>query len=403
MSVRDEVDSGALDSRRGWLLVALSTLALLVLWGAVFTFTVYAGALRSAFGLTSLQTSAVFSIGTAAFFVAGGFVGIVVARLSLRPVVLSAGVAVAAAVAALQVVGSFPGLAAAFALFGVAGGTAFVVIISLIPQWFDVYEGRAMGVAVAGNGLGVQLLPFVWLWLLERTSIQRAFLVVGGAGAVVLFVAAVFFRRPPGAGDAGASRADLAWLRSLLADPRFVAAWSGLVLTWAWYFVLSAGTVDILTAAGIAETVAATAFGLVGGVSIAFRVASGGIADWIGPRLTLTAGVALTALGLFVLAVVATVPTMYVALATFGVGLGAIAALYAPIVIQAFGPANAAAVAGIFTFCSATAGFLAPVGVDALADATGGYALPLALLGVLTLAGAGLFYWGTDPGAGAGG
>ena len=214
----------ALDSREGWVIVGVSFSLLLVLWGAVFTFTVYADALASAFGLTSIRTSAVFSVGTAAFFLAGGSVGILVSRLSLRLVALAAGVGVAAAVGALQVVSSFVGVAATFALFGVAGGTTFVVIISLVPQWFDAYEGRAMGVAMTGNGLGIQLLPFVWLWLLSRTTIRVSFLVVGGAGAALLFVAAFVFRRPPGSREAEAPTVDLGWLRSLLADRRFLAA-----------------------------------------------------------------------------------------------------------------------------------------------------------------------------------
>lgn len=398
-----ETDDAALDSRRSWAVVAFGFLSLLVLWGSVFTFTVYADALAIAFGLSAIRTSAVFSIGTGAFFIAGGCVGILVDRLPLRPVVLAAGIAVAVAVSLLQAVSSFWGLAAAFGLYGVAGGTTFVIVLSLVPQWFDRYEGRAMGLTVAGNGLGVQVFPFVWLWLLERMSIQQSFLVVGAAAAAVVGVAALLFRRPPGRRGGSAAAVDLVWVRSLLRDRRFLAAWPGLVLTWAWYFVLSAGMVDILTSAGIGRALASTAFGLIGGISIASRVASGGLADWIGPRTTLTGGVALTALGLFVLGATATVPTMYLALVTFGAGLGAIAALYAPIVIRAFGPENATAVTGIFTFCSATSGFLAPVAIDAFADAVGGYGLPLATLGVMTLLGAGLFHWGTDPTVGRGG
>lgn len=396
MAGSDDPDT-ALDSRRSWAIVGLGFLSLWVIWGSVFTFTVYAEALATAFGTSAIRTSAVFSIGTAAFFLAGGCVGILVDRLPLRPVVFAAGVTIAVAVGLLQAASSFWGLAAVFGLYGVAGGTTFVVILSLVPQWFDRYEGRAMGLTVAGNGVGVQVFPFVWLWLLERTSIQRSFLVVGGAATAVVVVASLVFRRPPGRRGDNTATVDLAWVRTLLADPRFLAAWPGLVLVWAWYFVLSAGMVDILTSAGIGRSIASTAFGLIGGISIASRVASGGLADWIGPRTTLTSGVALSALGLFVLSATATVPIMYLALVTFGAGLGAIAALYAPIVIRGFGPENATALTGIFTFCSAASGFLAPVAIDVLADTVGGYGLPLAALGVMTLVGAGLFHWGTDP------
>jgi MFS family permease len=155
--------------------------------------------------------------------------------------------------------------------------------------------------------------------------------------------------------------------------------------------------VDILAEAGIARTVAATAFGLVGGVSVVSRVASGGVADLVGARVTFASGVVVAAAGLVVLAFTATPVTMYASLVTFGAGLGAIAALYAPIVIRAFGRENATAVTGVFTFCSATAGFLAPLVVDALAAVVGSYTLPLVSLGAFTVVGAWLFYWGTDP------
>lgn len=393
-------DGSALDSGRGWVIVATSFLVLFVLWGAVFTYTVYAEALATTFGLSPLRVSAVFSVGTAAFFVAGGAVGILAARVPLRRVVAASAAGVAVAVVALQFVESFYGLLAAFSVFGVASGTMFVVVISLVPQWFDVYEGRAMGLTVTGNGLGVQVMPFVWLWLLARTDVRGAFLVVGGTAVVVLVAAAAVFRRPPGQGRTAS--VGWAWIRTLVGDGRFVAAWVGLVLAWSWYLVLSAGLVDILVSAGIVRSVAATAFGLIGGVSIASRVASGGLADRIGPRRTLAAGIVLAGVGVLLLSVTTTRPTMYAAIVTFGAGLGAIAALYAPIVIRAFDPENATAVTGVFTFCSAVAGFLAPLGVNALAQAVGGFSLPLAVLGALTFLGAWLFYWGTDPSVEAG-
>lgn len=386
----------ALDSRPGWVVVALGFLVLGVLWGAVFTFTVYADDLAAAFDLTGLQTSAVFSVTTAAFFVVGGTVGVLVARVPLRPVVGAAALSVAASAGLLQVV---DGVAVAMALMGVAGGTMFVLTVSVVPQWFDRYQGTAMGLTVAGNGLGVQVFPYAWLWLLARTSMRRAFLAVGALGVLVLLAAALAYRRPPGLRGGGAVAVDWAWLRALFATRRYLAAFAGLTLSWGWYFILSSGMVEILTTAGIGRAVAATAFGLVGGVSVVSRVGAGGLADWIGSRRSYAVGSTLAAVGLFVLSVTATVPVMYVSLVAFGVGLGAIAALYPAIVVRAFGPENATAITGSFMFCSAVSGFLTPVGMDAMVGATGGFALPLVAVGVLTAIGTVLFYWGTDPAA----
>ncbi|MFD1600914.1 MFS transporter [Halobellus rarus] len=395
-----DVQDSALDSLTSWLIVALGVLLLVLVWGIVFTFTVYSQALESAFGLTSLRVSSVFSITTAAFYVAGGAIGVVIARVPLRPVVAAAGVVFATAVALLQVSASYPGLVLAFGLLGTAGGTVFVVVISLVPQWFDEYQGRAMGVTMTGNGLGVFALPPVWLWLLERTSIRGAFVVVGGATVGVILLASLLYRRPPGRRGTDVSPVDSTWLRSNLTDRAFLASLAGFALIWSWYFVLSADFVGILTENGIRRTLAATAFGIVGGVSVAARVASGEFADRIGMRVTLAAGVALAALGMVALPLVTTPLPMYALLVCFGVGLGAVAPLFSPIIIERFGPANATAIVGIFTVAEATTAFSIPIVLNVLTGITGGYAPPLVLIGGLTLLGAWLFYRGTAPQAG---
>jgi MFS family permease len=392
-----EVHDSALDSLTSWLIVALGVILLVLIWGIVFTFTVYSQALGSAFGLTSLRVSSIFSITTAAFYVAGGAIGVVVARVRLRPVVAVAGAVFAVAVGLVQITASYAGVVLAFGLLGTAGGAMFVVVISLVPQWFEEYQGRAMGITMTGNGLGVFVLPPVWVWLLDRTSIRGAFLVVGGATAAVILLASLLYRRPPGRRGTNVSPVDAAWLRSNLTDPAFLAALAGFALIWSWYFVLSADFVGVLTANGIRRTLAATAFGIVGGVSVAARVASGEFADRIGMRVTLTAGVVLAALGMGALPLVTTPLPMYVLVVCFGVGLGAVAPLFSPIIIERFGPANATAIVGIFTVAEATTAFSIPIALNVLREFTGGYAPPLVLIGGLTLLGAALFYRGTAP------
>lgn len=387
----------ALDSTTGWSIVGLGVLVLVLVWGTVFTFTVYAGELGATFGLSSFRASSVFSITTASFLVAGGAIGVPVARLPLRPVVAATGVALGGAVALLQVVSTYPAVVVAFGLFGAAGGTAVVVVISLVPQWFDAYEGRAMGITMTGNGLGVLLLPFVWLWLFERTDIRGAFAVVGGATVVTLLLASLVYRRPPGAALDETTPVDRAWLRATLTDVRFQSAAAGFALLWTWYFVLSAGLVDVLTATGIRRTVATAAFGTIGGISVVTRVGNGVVADRIGMRTTFTGGVVLAGAGSVMLSGAGSRPVLYLPLVVFGIGLGAVASLYSPIVVRRFGPENASAVVGLFNVVEAVTAFLAPIGLNALVGVTGGYTLPLVALTGVTFLGAGLFYWGTSP------
>ena len=390
----------ALDSVTGWLIVGVGVCLLILVWGAIFTFTVYAEELGAAFDLSSFHVSSIFSITTAAFFVAGGTIGVFIAQISLRPVVAAVGVTLGVAVGLLQIVSSYAGLVVVFGLIGAAGGTAFIVVISLVPQWFDVYQGRAMGITLSGSGLGILLLPFVWLWLFERTDIRGAFAVVGGGAVAVVLLASLIYKRPPGTSLDETSPVGVGWVRSRLTDARFQSSVAGFALLWSWYFVLSSELVDVLTVTGVDRTVATAAFGTIGGISVFTRVVSGIIADHIGMRVTLTAGVALAALGLFLLPGADARPLLYATLVVFGIGLGAIAALFSPIIIRQFGPENATAVVGLFTIAEASTAFLAPIGFNALVEVTGGYVLPLLALMCVTLAGAGLFYWGTDPAAG---
>ena len=388
----------ALDSTTAWAIAFLGLLILTLVWGFIFTFTVYADTLATTYGLSSFQTSSVFSIMTAAFFVVGGGLGLLIARLPLRPVVATVAVGLALAFGALQVVSTYLGVIVAFVLIGTTGGTIFVIITALVPQWFDVYQGRAMGVAMTGNGLGVLVLPPVWLWLLERTDLRLAFAIVGGVTVATCLLASLLYRRPPGVRTA--TTVDLAWIRNALANRTFLVAISGFALMWSWYFALSADLVGILTSTGFERSIAATAFGIVGGISVFTRIISGSLADRFGLRAILTVGVGFAAVALLGLIWVDTLARMYITLAVFGFGLGAVATLFSPIILGSFGSENAVAIIGLFTMFEATTAFLVPVGVGALVQLTGGYDLPLAVLAAVSLLGVGMFYWATkDPDA----
>ncbi|WP_136688905.1 MFS transporter [Halorhabdus amylolytica] len=384
----------ALDSAQGWLLVALGVCMLTTIWGTLFTFTVYASRLSAAFGLSGLQTSSVFSITTAVFLISGGIFGVVAARLPLRPVVAAAGVGLVAVAAGFQVVDSYVGVLVVFALLGMTAGTAFIVVVSLVPQWFDAYEGSAMGLTLTGNGLGVLTFPFVWLWLFDRVDFRLAFAAVTGAAALVVFASSVVYRRPPG-GSTDAPDVDLAWLRWRVGDRQFLVAATGYALLWAWYYVLSSQLVDILTANGIDTTVAAGAFGIVGGVSIVARVGGGFIGDRVGQRDVFASCVILAAASVVVLPAIGSRLSLYVVLVGFGIGNGTLAALWSPIVLGRFGTENATATVGLLNTAIAGSAFLAPLAVSALRRITGSYTAPLVSLSVITVVGVALFYWGT--------
>jgi OFA family oxalate/formate antiporter-like MFS transporter len=222
------------------------------------------------------------------------------ARFPLRPVLATVGVALAVATALLQIVDSYVGVVVAFALLGTAGGTAFTIVVSLAPQWFEDYQGLATSITMTGVGLGPLVLPFVWLWLFDRTGLRTAFAVVIGVTAVVVFMSSLVYRRPPGRSQ-NATTADAVWLRARIGDARFLCTAIGFALAFSWYYVLSSHLVEILTTSGIDVEITATAgLSIIGGVSVFTRVGGGVIGDRVGQRETFVTSVVLASVCAFV-------------------------------------------------------------------------------------------------------
>ncbi|RRJ29574.1 MFS transporter [Halocatena pleomorpha] len=389
----------ALDSAQGWLIVGLGICILTTIWGAVFTFTVYADRLAATFGLSALQASSIFSITTAFFLMVGGLFGVFAARFPLRPVLATAGVGLAVATALLQIVNSYVGVIVAFALLGTAGGTAFTIVISLVPQWFDAYQGLATSLTMTGIGFGPLVLPFAWLWLLDRTGLRTAFAVVIGVAAVLVFVSSIVYHRPSG-GSQNATTVDTAWLHARIGDARFLCTAIGFALAFGWYYVLSSHLTGILTANGIDVEIAAAGLSIIGGISVFTRVGGGVIGDRVGQRKTFVASGVLASVCAFVFPFAHSNLFIYIVLFGFGIALGPLASLWSPIVLTRFGSENATATVGLINIATAGSAFLVPLTASALHRVVGGSVFPFITLGVLTVLGAALFRWGTAPQSG---
>jgi predicted MFS family arabinose efflux permease len=385
------------DSRYGWVIVGMSFSLLFLIWGIVFTFSVYSGAFTDEFDLSRVAASTVYSTGLLGFFVGGGVTGIVTAFVRLRPVLVVTAALLAVGLVVFQAVTTFAGLALAFVCMGTAMGGTFVLVLGLVPQWFESRSGLAMGLTQAGAGSGLLVMPLAWRWLLARTELQVAFLGVGGVLLVLVLVAATVFRRPQEyTTDDGsvASVVDREWLLGTLDHWRFWAAFAGLGLIFTWYFVLSDQLVDVLTAADIGVGIASAAFGLIGGVSIVSRIGSGIVADWQTPRVTLATCTGLVVVGNLLLLQRSVPVLMYAAIGCFGIGYGGIAALYSPILVRSFSPENAATVVGLFVLSEGLFGFVTPPAASLLIGVYGYDAL-LVAIAVLTALGSLSFWFGT--------
>ena len=211
-----------------------------------------------------------------------------------------------------------------------------------ISAWFDPRRGLALGIAMAGVGLGGTVIPQIANFLIERVGWRGAYPSLALLTLAIAFPAvALWIREPrPGEGERRAARAAaiLPGLtgREAIRQPRF---W---LLAGVFFLVAVAinGTVahviPLLTDRGISPTTATAIFGLFGLSTLAGRLLAGFLVDRIF-AVYVASVFFLAPIAGFVLLASAAGPLLAVGVVFFGLGLGTEIDLIAFLVSRYFG------------------------------------------------------------------
>ena len=364
-------------------------------FGTPLSYGIFRDPFSEAFGISPVALSTVFSVMLFAFFIGSGLIGVLGVRLPARGILLASAATTGLIAPALYVVDSYLGLLVVFGLLGLALGTAFVLVASVVPRWFKQRRGAAMGLIFVGNGLGLFVFPPLWQFALDSYSVERAFLFIIGSTAAAFLLAGLVCKRPGWVEQSTASvREMVAWAGGLAGSRRFQYLFVGMGLAFAWYHLLAAFAVDLFQARGLTAVGASTAFGLIGGVSIVSRIASGYLADRIGSQRAFLGSLGGAAVGIALL-VAPQVPAVAVGVVLVGLGLGGCATLYIPLLLEVYPPEMDSAIVGIFNI-AAGIGSLAmpPLGTASIAY-TDGYTAALALTCAVMVGGFWLVVAGT--------
>lgn len=356
-------------------------------FGTAFSYGVFMTPFSDAFDIEPVALSTVFAVMLFTFYIGAGVVGVFGARVPSRTILLVCAAISGLVAPSLYVVEGYAGLLVVFASLGLALGTVFVVLASIVPRWFEAYRGAATGLIFAGNGLGLFVLPPAWQYAIEYAGVREGFLTIMSITAVAFFTAGVICRRPRWAERSTASASEiLKWLRQLAGTRTFRLLFVGVGLSFAWYQLLAAYAIDLFTARGMTAAGASLAFGFVGGFSIISRLASGLIADTAGYRRTFIASLGSAAIGGALLVPSHSAST---ALSVFclGIGLGGSATLYIPVLMQTYSRTKDTAVIGVFNVAIGTFSLVAPPVGTAVVASTGSFTVVI-LLTVFAVIGA---------------
>ena len=384
----DDPATGVRESDRGyygWRVVFAAGLGVMVGFGSLFvyTFGVFMKPLGVEFGWSREAISRGFGFAALMVAVTSPTLGQWLDRYGPRRVILPCMTIFGCGVASLALLR--PHLWQFYAtciLLGMVGnGAAHLAYSRAISTWFHQRLGMALAFVMAGAGLGSMILPLFAQTLITRVNWRAAYLGLGGLALLVgLPLSWRYVRERPLVRESlDRVSPSSAWKHGLRTLPFWIIV--------AVLFVSSVsmnGTIThlaaLLTDRGVSAGGAALSAAILGGSSLAGRLAVGWVLDrYFGGRVACVVFL-ITAGGILLLARADTLLAGCVAAALVGVGAGGEADITPYLLTRYFGLHAFSTLYGITWTFYAVAGAIGPVILGRAFDATGSYASVLTFL-----------------------
>jgi len=363
-------------SSYGWVVLAAAFVIITMAVGTLFSLAVFLKPLEDSVGWARSSVSAIALLNWIAMGLGSFVAGYLSDRLGTRPVVLGGGVLLGAG---LILSGRTETLWQFYVTFGLLVGVGvscfYVPLTVTVIRWFDHRRGLAASIVSSGNGLGTLALAPLTRWLINNYDWRTAFLILGEIALVVVIPAALLLRQAPAAGRPAsrpapepaltARRLWTFWPFWAIALTHFAccAAHSGPI------FHMVSHAIDL----GVPALVAAGTLGISGLTSIIGRVGTGMVADRVGAKRTLVAGLILQAMTIFLYVFARDAGALYALAMVFGVAYGSVMPLYAVVTREYFGDqAMGTAYGGVF-FISCIGMGLGSYAGGVIHDALGSY------------------------------
>jgi MFS family permease len=332
----------------GWVVVGAGMLMTCIGIGAMFSLAVFLQPIAtdtgwSRSGISTAATLDFLSMGAAAFLW-----GALSDRFGTRIVVLLGSALLGIGLVAASQATSLVEFQLLFGVvIGVAAGSFYAPMVSSATAWLEHRRNLAVALVSAGMGIGSMTISPIAGLLLGALDWRTAMLLIGLASWALLLPAALLVRPPPAtAGDAGLpSAAAPAAVQDApmtagqaLLTPQFAA----IALT---HFACCAAhsgplfhMVSYAAFCGLPPLLAVSVFSLAGLSGLGGRIGFGMIADRVGTKPTLVAGLVMQALAIGTYLFVGALGEFYALSVVFGLAYGGVMPLYAVLVRDTFGP-----------------------------------------------------------------
>jgi MFS family permease len=364
----------------GWVVVGAAMVVTCIGFGAMFSLGVFLQPISSTTGWSRTGISTAALLNFLCMGIGSFFWGALSDRLGTRTVVLIGGVLIGLG----TVMASQAATLGRFQLYfgvlgGLAAGSLYAPLTATTTRWFTKHRSLAVALVSAGLGLGSTTTAPLARWIISNYDWRTAMLVIGDLAWIVIIPAALLVREPPtpaptgpAVAPAGADGRDPT-VAQALRTPQFAA----IAFTYFACCATHSGPIfHMVTHAidrGVPAMAAATVLSVAGLASLSGKIICGLVADRVGAKRVLLAGLALQALAVSLYIATRDLSQFYAVGLMFGFAYGGVMPLYAILVREYFGPRIMGTMLGAVGLASTLGMALGPVAGGWLYDAFGSY------------------------------
>ena len=360
-----------------WVIVAVGALMTCVGIGSMFSLAVFLQPISEATGWTRAGVSSAMTLDFLTMGVAAFGWGALSDRFGTRIVVLTGAVLLGLGLVLASHATHLIEFQLVYGvLVGLAAGSFYAPMIAAAASWFEDHRSLAVSLVSAGMGVAPMTVSPFARWLITTYDWRTAQLTIGIAAWSLLVPASLLVRRPPTAG--AASRAGFGndpgmTVSEALRSPQFIV----LALTFFACCAAHSGpifhTVSYAISCGLPVMAAVTIYSVEGLSGLGGRLLLGILADRLGAKPVLVAGLMIQALAAGTYFFVSRLGAFYSVAVVFGLAYGGVMPLYAVLAREYFGPRIMGTVFGAAAMVSSLGMALGPLVGGWIFDTFAGY------------------------------
>jgi len=361
----------------GWVIVGVGFVVTCIGMGAMLSLGVFLQPMTEAMGWSRTGISTVALLNWLSMGV-GAFVwGAASDRFGTRAVVLAGGVLLGIGLVTASQASNLWQFQMLFGVIvGAASGSFYTPITATTTRWFTEHRSLAVALVSAGIGVGSSTVGPFARWMITAYDWRLAMLTLGEIAWVLIIPAAFLIREPTvgaGAVATGAARESELTAAQAFRTPQFAA------ISLAYFACCAAHSGPIFHMVtnvmdhGVTAMAATTVLSVAGLGSLGGKIVIGLIADRVGAKRTLVAGLFLQALAVSLYLFTRELASFYALAVLFGFAYGGVMPLYAILVREYFGARIMGTTFGAVALVSTLGMSLGPLAGGWLFDTFGSY------------------------------